>query len=137
MGKMTRRVFLASGAATAAIVAGGWSRSQRAAAQTGVVNLYSSRHYDTDESLYQGFAEKTGIRVNVVEAEADQLIERIKSEGANSPADLLMTVDAGRLWRAEQENLFQPVASSELSEAIPANLRHPDGLWFGFTQHGV
>ncbi|MBD1910398.1 MULTISPECIES: Fe(3+) ABC transporter substrate-binding protein [unclassified Leptolyngbya] len=134
MGKMTRRVFLASGAATAAIAAGAWNRSQRAVAQTGVVNLYSSRHYDTDESLYQGFADQTGIRVNVVEAEADQLIERIKSEGANSPADLLMTVDAGRLWRAEQEELFQPVSSSVLSGAIPASLRHPDGLWFGFTR---
>jgi len=134
MGKITRRVFLASGAAAAAIAAGSWNRSQRAMAQTGAVNLYTSRHYDTDESLYQGFAERTGIRVNLVEAEADQLIERIKSEGSNSPADILMTVDAGRLWRAEQEGLFQPVASSTLEQAIPSNLRHPDGLWYGFTQ---
>lgn len=136
--KLGRRAFLgASAAATAA--AAGYLRQRPASAQFGfgrgpVVNLYSSRHYDTDDQLYAGFREATGIRVNVVEAEADQLIERIKSEGRNSPADILMTVDAGRLWRAEQEDLFQPVTSSVLSEAIPENLRHPDGLWFGLTQ---
>ena len=98
------------------------------------VNLYSSRHYDTDDQLYDGFRAATGIRVNVVEAEADQLIERIKSEGQNSPADILMTVDAGRLWRAQQEDMFQPVTSTVLNAAIPENLRHPDGLWFGLTK---
>jgi iron(III) transport system substrate-binding protein len=133
-------VFLGAGAA-AAVVAVGGLRSKSAQAQFPwsrnrgrVVNLYSSRHYDTDEELYEGFREATGIRINVVEAEADQLIERIKSEGQNSPADLLMTVDAGRLWRAEQEDLFQAVNSSVLTGAIPENLRHPDGLWFGLTQ---
>jgi iron(III) transport system substrate-binding protein len=70
----------------------------------------------------------------MVEASADELIERIKSEGDNSPADLLMTVDAGRLWRAEQDGLFQPVDSATLTRAIPANLRHPNGLWFGFSK---
>lgn len=140
MRKLTRRVFLAGGTAAAAVAASQWGRSGRAIAQTrtaqagGVVNLYSSRHYDTDDALYQGFAEVTGIRVNLVEAEADQLIERIKSEGNNSPADILMTVDAGRLWRAEQEDIFQPVSSATLDAAIPENLRHPNGLWYGFTQ---
>ncbi len=136
--KLGRRAFLGA-SATATAVAAGYLRQRPAHAQFGfgrgpVVNLYSSRHYDTDDQLYSGFREATGIRVNVVEAEADQLIERIKSEGQNSPADILMTVDAGRLWRAEQEDLFQPVTSSVLSEAIPENLRHPDGLWFGLTQ---
>jgi iron(III) transport system substrate-binding protein len=135
---LKRRTFLGAGAAATA-VALGQLRQRPANAQFGfgrrpVVNLYSSRHYDTDDQLYEGFRAATGIRVNVVEAEADQLIERIKNEGQNSPADILMTVDAGRLWRAEQEDLFQPVTSTTLTAAIPENLRHPDGLWFGLTQ---
>ena len=105
-----------------------------AQAQDDVVNLYSSRHYNTDERLYSGFTEKTGIEVNRIEAEADELIERIKIEGANSPADVLITVDAGRLWRAEEEGVLAPVDSKLLQERIPENLRHPDGLWFGFSE---
>jgi len=136
--RLGRRAFLGAGAA-ATVVAAGYLRQRPADAQFGfrrgpVVNLYTSRHYDTDDQLYTGFREATGIRVNVVEAEADQLIERIKSEGQNSPADILMTVDAGRLWRAEQEDIFQPVTSSVLTTAIPANLRQSDGLWFGLTK---
>lgn len=98
-----------------------------------VLNLYSSRHYDTDEALYTGFTEKTGIEINRIEGDADALIERIKSEGANSPADVLITVDAGRIWRAEQAGLLHPVSSDTLNSAIPDNLRHPDGLWYGFS----
>lgn len=99
-----------------------------------VVNLYSARHYDTDNAIYEGFTKKTGIKVNLVEADADQLIERIKSEGANSPADVLITVDAGRLWRAQEAGLLQPIQSSVLKSAIPKNLREPEGHWFGFTR---
>ncbi len=97
------------------------------------LNIYSSRHYQTDEALYNGFTEQTGIRVNRIEGKGDALIERIKSEGANSPADVLITVDAGRLWRADQAGLFQPVRSKLLEERIPPNLRHPKGHWFGFS----
>ncbi len=103
------------------------------AAAEEVLNLYSSRHYQTDEALYQSFTEETGIKINRIEGKGDALIERIKSEGANSPADVLLTVDAGRLWRAEQAGLFQPVSSKRLEEVVPANLRHPEGLWFGFS----
>src|SRR3546814_17538643 len=74
-----------------------------------------------------------GIEINRIEAESDALIERIKSEGANSPADIFITVDAGRLWRAEEAGLFQPVESELLNKAIPESLRHPDGLWFGLS----
>ncbi|MFQ5468265.1 MAG: Fe(3+) ABC transporter substrate-binding protein, partial [Kiloniellaceae bacterium] len=95
------------------------------------VNVYSSRHYQTDESLYEGFTKLTGIQVNRIEGKGDALIERIKSEGANSPADVLITVDAGRLWRAEQAGLFKAVASPVLNARVPARLRHPDGLWYG------
>lgn len=133
MRNMTRRAFLAGSTAVSAIALGSFDRPLRA--QSGnVVNLYSARHYDTDDDIYQSFTDATGIRVNLVEAEADQLIERIKTEGANSPADVLLTVDAGRLWRAQQEGLFEKVSSSVLTGAIPAAMRQADGLWFGFSK---
>jgi len=99
----------------------------------GEVNLYSSRHYDTDLALYDDFTKQTGIKVNLIEADADALIERIQSEGEFSPADILITVDAGRLWRAEEAGVLAPVTSDVLAERIPAHLRHPDGLWFGLS----
>jgi iron(III) transport system substrate-binding protein len=97
------------------------------------LNLYSSRHYETDEALYSNFTKQTGIRINRIEGGEDALIERIRNEGDKSPADVLITVDAGRLWRAEQSGLFQPVKSRALESRIPAAYRHPDGLWFGFS----
>ena len=104
-----------------------------APAQEKVLNLYSSRHYQTDEALYAGFTKATGIKVNRIEAGEDALIERIRNEGARSPADVLVTVDAGRLWRAEQLGLFQPVKSALLESRIPASFREPGGLWFGYS----
>jgi len=118
-------------AVAAAVIGSLWSPAGQAEAPE--LNLYSERHYQTDEALYDRFTELTGIRINRLEGKGDQLIERIRSEGANSPADVLITVDAGRLWRAEEAGLFQPVESAVLEERIPANLRHPDGLWFGFS----
>ena len=100
----------------------------------GELNLYSSRHYDTDERLYSDFEELTGITINRIEASADELIARMDEEGANSPADILMTVDAGRLWRADQLGLFQPYESADLDERVPSYLRHPAGHWYGFSQ---
>jgi iron(III) transport system substrate-binding protein len=104
-----------------------------AAAQEMVLNLYSSRHYHTDEALYADFTKSTGIKINRIEAGEDALIERIRNEGARSPADVLVTVDAGRLWRAEQLGLFQPVKSAVLDARIPASFREPGGLWYGFS----
>jgi len=101
--------------------------------QEKVVNVYSARHYQTDEALYANFTKATGIKVNRIEAGEDAVIERIRNEGARSPADVMITVDAGRLWRAEQLGLFQPVKSASLESRIPANLREPSGLWFGFS----
>jgi iron(III) transport system substrate-binding protein len=98
------------------------------------VNLYSARHYDTDVALYEDFTAATGIEVNLIEGDADQLIERIKAEGRNSPADVLITVDAGRLWRAEEAGILQPATSALLDERIPASLRHPENLWVGLSQ---
>jgi iron(III) transport system substrate-binding protein len=117
----------------AAAVAGLTLFSGAAEAQEKVLNIYSARHYQTDEQLYEGFTEATGIEINRIEGKDDALIERLKSEGRNSPADILITVDAGRLWRAEEAGLFQPVESEVLNQRIPANLRHPDGDWFGFS----
>ena len=108
--------------------------SGAALAQDKVVNIYSSRHYQTDEALYTGFTKATGIKINRIEAGEDALIERVRNEGARSPADVLITVDAGRLWRAEQLGLFQPVKSKLLESRIPENLREPAGHWFGFSQ---
>jgi len=99
-----------------------------------VVNVYSARHYDTDMALYERFTEETGISVNLIEGGSDALIERIVNEGKFSPADMMITVDAGRLWRAAQKDIFQAVESPLLNQRIPDHLRHPDGLWFGLSK---
>lgn len=98
------------------------------------VNLYTARHYDSDLPLYERFTKETGIKINRIEGNADQLIARMKSEGANSPADLFVTADAGALWRAQQAGLFQPIRSETLDNRIPANLREPEGNWYGFMR---
>lgn len=98
------------------------------------VNLYSARHYDSDLVLYDRFTKETGIKINRIEGNADQLIARMKSEGANSPTDLFITADAGALWRAQEAGLFQPVQSETLTARIPENLREPDGNWYGFMR---
>jgi iron(III) transport system substrate-binding protein len=105
-----------------------------ATASAGVVNVYSHRHYDADQELFDRFAETTGIEVNVVTASADELITRLQNEGASSPADVLITVDAGRLHRAKELNLLQPIQSSVLEANVPEHLRDRDGQWYGLTQ---
>jgi iron(III) transport system substrate-binding protein len=132
--KISRRVFLATGSAMAAVAVGSLGQKRPALAQNRVVNLYSARHYDTDNSLYESFTRNTGIRVNLVEADADQLIQRIQREGRNSPADVIITVDAGRLWRAKEAGILQSVSSSVLNNAVPANLRDPQGFWYGLAK---
>ena len=102
-------------------------------AQDRTLAIYSSRHYDTDRELYDGFTRQTGVRIRLIEANVDQLLERIRAEGANSPADVLVTVDAGRLARAKEANVLAPVRSAVLDGRIPASLRDPDGHWFGFS----
>ncbi len=104
-----------------------------ALAQDKLLNLYSSRHYQTDEALYHNFTKTTGIRLNRIEAGEDPLIERLRNEGAASPADVLVTVDAGRLWRAEQLGLFQPIESKILAARLPEHMRAPNNQWFGFS----
>lgn len=102
-------------------------------AQDRTLAIYSSRHYDTDRELYDGFTRQTGVRIRLIEANVDQLLERIRAEGANSPADVLVTVDAGRLARAKDANVLAQIRSSVLDSRIPAHLRDPQGFWFGFS----
>jgi len=100
----------------------------------GELNLYSSRHYDTDERLYSDFTEQTGITINRIEANADELIARMQAEGVNSPADILLTVDTSRLERAKQAGVLQTIDSDVLERRIPASLQDADNQWFGFSQ---
>lgn len=102
-------------------------------AQQPVLNLYSARHYQTDEALYSSFTQQTGIKINRIELGDEPLLQRLKSEGANSPADVVLLVDAARLWRAQIEGLFAPIESKMLNERIPANLRANDGSWYGLS----
>lgn len=103
-----------------------------ACAQEKVLNLYSSRHYQTDEALYSNFTKQTGIKINRIEAGENELIERLRNEGANSPADVFLTVDAARLAKADELQLFQPLKSKLLESRVPANLRTAD--WAAFSQ---
>jgi len=108
-----------------------------AAAQSGVLNLYSARHYQTDEALYENFTRQTGIRINRIEAGDEALLERLRNEGPNSPADVVLLVDAARLWKAQIEGLFQPLKSPLLQARIPEHLRAKDdgkgSEWFAFS----
>ncbi|MFZ2295727.1 MAG: extracellular solute-binding protein [Polaromonas sp.] len=106
-------------------------------AQEQVLNLYSARHYQTDEALYSNFTKATGIKVNRVDADDAGILARLKAEGAASPADVILLVDAARLWKGDVDGLFKPIKSPMLEAAIPANLRAkagPEGTtWFGFS----
>ena len=110
------------------------SKSEAAPIEAGELNIYSARHYDTDKELIATFEEQTGIDVNVIEGDSAALLERLRREGEQSPADLFIAVDAGRLHQAELEGIFQPTSSEVLEQRIPEHLRHPDGLWFGLTK---
>ena len=103
-----------------------------AQAEDKVLNLYSARHYQTDEALYSNFTRITGITINRIEGKEEELLERIKNEGANSPADIFLTVDASRLAQAEQLGLFAPVKSKVLESRIPKHLRSDS--WFAFSK---
>jgi iron(III) transport system substrate-binding protein len=107
-------------------------------AQEKVLNLYSARHYQTDEQLYSDFTKQTGIKINRIEADDNAILERVKNEGKNSPADVILLADAARLWRAQIDGLFQPVKSKTLESRVPANLRGKDdgqgAEWYGFSK---
>jgi len=124
-------IFTGLALAAAALLSGAVS------AQEQVVNLYSARHYQTDEALYSNFTKATSIKVNRVDADDAGILARLKAEGAASPADVILLVDATRLWKGDAEGLFKPIKSPLLEAAIPVNLRakaNADGTtWFGFS----
>ena len=128
-----RPTFCRAAAAALALA----TASFAASAQEQVLNLYSARHYQTDEALYANFTKATGIRINRVDADDAGILARLQSEGAASPADAILLVDAARLWRAEADGLFQPVKSATLEARIPATLRGKDAgngaNWFGLS----
>ncbi|MFZ5554466.1 MAG: Fe(3+) ABC transporter substrate-binding protein [Bacteroidota bacterium] len=97
------------------------------------VNVYSHRHYDVDKEIFAAFEKETGIKVNVIEDDADKLMVRLENEGENSPCDIFMTADAGRLVKAKEKGLLQSVNSETLNNVIPSNLRDTDGQWYGLT----
>jgi len=123
--------------ARTALAATALCASFAAAAQDQVLNLYSARHYQTDEALYADFTKSTGIKINRVDADDAGLLARLRSEGASSPADVILLVDAARIILADADGLFQPVKSSVLASRIPAQLRGKDdgqgSQWFGFS----
>lgn len=98
------------------------------------VNVYSHRHYDIDKEIYAEFEKETGIKVNLIKADANQLITKIQTEKENSPADILITVDAGNLWKAKDKGITQNVSSEQLNENIPSHLRDSEGHWYGLTK---
>lgn len=122
---------------TLVVIAMAASLGTAAQAQEKVLNLYSARHYPTDEALYAGFEKSSGIKIRRVTADDAGILARLKAEGASSPADVVLLVDAARLWRAERDGLFQPVKSAVLDAAIPSPLRATtaDGssMWFGLS----
>lgn len=125
---------LTSKTSTLALAATAVLGSSFAVLAEGEVNLYSSRHYDTDERLYSDFTDQTGITINRIEGKADELIARMQAEGVNSPADILLTVDTSRLERAKNAGVLQSIDSALLEDRIPSNLQDSDNQWFGFSQ---
>ena len=128
---MKKRVFMLAAAAT---LLGATAQAQ----DSQTINLYSARHYATDEALYDGFTKATGIKINRVDGDDAGIIARLKAEGSASPADVILLVDAARLWRGEHDGLFLPIRSKLLDEAIPPSLRATPAAdggipWFGFS----
>ncbi len=125
------RLLAAALALFTSLTTPGWAQDNA------VLNLYSARHYPTDEALYEGFTKATGITVRRVETDDASLLARLKAEGSASPADVVLLVDASRLWRAEVDGLFQPVKSKLLESRVPATLRGKDSgqgpMWFGLS----
>ena len=123
----TALLALTAAGATAAVLSGCTST-------TPAIGVYSGRHYNTDQKLYQEFTARTGIQVKLLEAKDDALIERLRSEGANTPADVLVLADAARLDKAASLGLFRPSRSAELQKDVPAHLRDAQGRWYGLTR---
>jgi iron(III) transport system substrate-binding protein len=129
-----RSIVLVASLAALLLSACGQKSASKAQPANGAINLYTARHYDADLKLYEAFTRETGIKVNRLEMDPDQLIERMRAEGDYSPADVILMADAGALARAQTAGLFQPVTTPTLEARVPAPLREPTGLWWGFSR---
>jgi len=98
------------------------------------VNIYTSRHYDSDDALYEEFTDATGIKVNIISGSGNALLERLKAEGKDSPADIFFTVDAGNLWRIQKEGFFRSISSDQIKNIVPKNLRGPNDEWVAIAK---
>jgi len=98
------------------------------------VNVYTSRHYDSDDALYEKFKNNTGIKVNIISGKGDALMERLKSEANNSPADIFLTTDAGNLWKIQKEGLFLSINSENIKSIVPSNFRGPGDEWIAIAK---
>jgi iron(III) transport system substrate-binding protein len=98
------------------------------------LTVYTHRHYESDQDLFKQFEKETNIKLNIVNASADELIQKMSLEGEQSPADVLITVDAGRLYRAKSQNLLQPISSQLIDSIVPTHLKDEDGQWVGLTK---
>ncbi len=130
----TRLFVSVAVASTILLTLAGCGAPEPAAGSKGEINIYSARHYDADEQLYDLFEKNTGIAINRIEMKGDLLLERLKAEGTQSPADVILLVDAGNFWRAETAGLFQSVQSAKLDATVPATLQGPKKDWFGFAK---
>ncbi|MGX7594361.1 Fe(3+) ABC transporter substrate-binding protein [Planococcus plakortidis] len=130
----TLLVLAACGSSNTAEEESAETSGDKAETASNEVNLYTARHYDVDDELYKQFEEETGIKVNLIKGEADELLERIKREGDATQADLFLTADAGRLHRAKEDGILQSVSSDVLDEQIPANFQDEDQMWYGLTK---
>ncbi|MEM8771899.1 MAG: extracellular solute-binding protein [Pseudomonadota bacterium] len=110
------------------------SEGRQKVAVTDEVNIYSGRHYDADLAIYDAFTEETGVKVNLIEARGDALIERLAREKDASPADLFITADAGILWRAETRDVLSSIDDASIMSRVPAQFQHPEGLWIGLAK---
>jgi len=128
---LSRRTFTL-GASALALAA--CNQNTGTSTEENFVNLYTARHYDADRQLYAAFEEATGVAVRALTGNAEQLLERIRAEGDATEADLFISADAGNLWRVKEAGLFQNVTTPTLEQNVPANLRDPDGAYWGFTK---
>jgi len=127
-------VFIALGLPGCSGADGKRAEDTQAPKIVGEVNVYSGRHYDSDLAIYDAFTRKTGIKVNIIEAGGDELIERLAREADASPADVFITADAGMLWRAKQRGILRPIENPEIISRAPAHFRDADNDWVGLSK---
>jgi iron(III) transport system substrate-binding protein len=128
--------------AFAALAIGACSQSSDTPAEVGTtaekptetLTIYSSRHYDSDRLMFDAFVKSAGVKVDVRESKADQLLETMKAEGDASPADIILAADAGSLWKFQNAGLTQPITNTAISSQIPSNYQQADGHWFGVAR---